>query len=222
VIPCLCSSPATAVCFLVSITVCFFYDESPAKKGQKYVCEFPLRRSAMYMSPLPSILLLALQAAAALAFAQPIKNLVTFGDSYTDVVNIALGAGGEPWPVYAAGYGNLSLFPFARSGATCSNGLTPRTFPSILEDELPTYLNSTANGTALDPSETLYTLWIGTNDVGVGALLTGQSVPSVSIVNTSSCAVSWVQKLYDSRARNFLLQNVGRGFSNCSSHASLL
>jgi len=161
------------------------------------------------MSPLPSILLrvLALQAATALAFKLPIKNLVTFCDSYTDVVNIAL-INGTPWPVYAADYGHLSLFPFARSGATCSNHLTPRVFPSVLEDELPTYLNATAHGTSLRPAETLYTLWIGTNDVGVGELLTGQSTPGVNIVNTSACVVSWVKELYDTGARNFLVQNM--------------
>jgi len=159
------------------------------------------------MSPYSTLLFIGFQAAITLAArTQPhIKNIVTFGDSYTDISVAPF----PLWPIYAADYGNLSMFDFARSGATCSNDLTPRVFPGVLGDELPAYANATAHGNVtLDASETLYTLWIGTNDLGVGELLTGQSVPGVSIVNTSACAVSWVKKLYDTGARNFYLQNI--------------
>lgn len=67
---------------------------------------------------------LAAYASATLKPLTPYKNLVTFGDSYTDVV--VTGDGGVSWPTYAAGYGNLNLFPFARAGATCSNNITFR------------------------------------------------------------------------------------------------
>ena len=101
--------------------------------------------------------------------------------------------------------------PFAKSGAPCSNNLTARPFPSLFEDELPLYFTQTANGSLkLDPAETIYTLWIGTNDVGDGALLTGHGAPGVTVVDTVTCAVNWVQTLYDSGARNFIFQNVGR------------
>ncbi|KAI0077023.1 carbohydrate esterase family 16 protein [Panus rudis PR-1116 ss-1] len=136
-----------------------------------------------------------------------IKNLVTFGDSYTDVVNT--GDGGTAWPVYAAGYSKTKLFPFARSGATCSNNLTFVNFPSVFESELPLYFDEVRNGTLhLRPEETMYTLWIGTNDVGATTILTGQQSPGVTIVDTVSCAVNWVKTLYDSGARNFIFQNM--------------
>ncbi|THH26384.1 hypothetical protein EUX98_g7799 [Antrodiella citrinella] len=137
-----------------------------------------------------------------------VKNLVTFGDSYTDVVET--GDGGTAWPVYAARDGRFQLFPFARSGATCSNNITPRAFPSVFEDELPLLFTEEANGTVrgLNPSDTIYTLWIGTNDVGVGALLTGNGRNSPTIVDTVSCAVNWVNTLYQKGARNFLFQNM--------------
>ena len=114
------------------------------------------------------------------------------------------------WPVFAAQDGSFSLFPFAKSGATCSNALTPRTFPSVFGDELPAYFAAKANGSLghLAPAETMYTLWIGTNDVGVGTLLTGQQTPGVTLVDTVSCAVDWVSTLYKSGARNFIFQNV--------------
>lgn len=138
-----------------------------------------------------------------------IKNLVTFGDSYTDTV--AVSNGGTQWPVYAAGYAHVDLFPFARSGATCSNNITFRPFPSVFESQLPTYFNATSGKNHLNPTETIYTLWIGTNDVGSGALLTGSD--NASLVDVTECMVNWVKTLHASGARNFLFQNVRELFS---------
>lgn len=136
-----------------------------------------------------------------------IRNLVTFGDSYSDVGSPA--DGGVAWPTYAAGYGHFNLFPFAKSGATCSNNLTNRPFPSVFESQLPLYFSEVANGTLkLNPDETIYTLWIGTNDVGRASLLTGDQMLGITIVDTVSCAVNWVKALYDKGARNFVFQNV--------------
>ncbi|KAF7790330.1 hypothetical protein EIP86_001285 [Pleurotus ostreatoroseus] len=136
-----------------------------------------------------------------------IKNLVTFGDSYTDVVQV--GDGGTAWPVYAARDGDFQLFPFARSGATCSNNITFRPAPSVFESQLPLYFTEKANGTLrLEPEETIYTLWIGTNDLGANALLTGGGTNGATVVDVMGCAVNWVKTLYQSGARNFLFQNM--------------
>jgi phospholipase/lecithinase/hemolysin len=139
-----------------------------------------------------------------------ITTLITFGDSYTDVGSPA--DGGQAWPVYAASYANLTLYPFAKSGATCSNNITNRPFPSLFESQLPTFFEEKANGTvktSRKEEEVLYTLWIGTNDVGDNGLLTGHGATGVTLVNTTSCAVNWVSVLYENGARNFLFQNVG-------------
>lgn len=90
-----------------------------------------------------------------------IKNLVTFGDSYTDIVSV--GDGGTAWPVYLAGYANLTLFPFAKSGAVCNQSLTPRSaFPAVVQDELPAYFDSVDAGNITgSANDTLFTLWIG-------------------------------------------------------------
>ncbi|TBU45278.1 hypothetical protein BD309DRAFT_1079441 [Dichomitus squalens] len=137
-----------------------------------------------------------------------IKNLVTFGDSYTDIDGHE--DGGTVWPVFAAQDGNFALFPFAKVGATYSNNLTFRPFPSLFESQLPTYFSEKSNGSlaVLRPENTIYTLWIGTNDVGANALLTGSQAPGVTLVDTATCAVNWVKTLYDSGARNFIFQNM--------------
>ncbi|KAF5381805.1 hypothetical protein D9615_005589 [Tricholomella constricta] len=152
---------------------------------------------------------LAIYAASALGAAgvrpKQVKNLVTFGDSYTDTV--ITGDGGVAWPIYAAGYAQVSLFPFARAGATCSNDITFRPFPSVFESQLPLYFTEKRNGSLkLDPKETIYTLWIGTNDLGVNSLVSGSN--KASIVDVAACMVNWVKVLYASGARNFLFQNM--------------
>ncbi|KAI0317843.1 GDSL lipase/acylhydrolase [Amylostereum chailletii] len=137
----------------------------------------------------------------------PFTTLVTFGDSYTDVVSV--GDGGTAWPVYAVGYANATLFPFARSGAPCSQHLTPRPFPSVFEDEIPAYTSEARNGTiSVNPDNTLYTLWIGTNDLGPNTLLTGGVVNDTTIVEVTECAVGWVNAMYKLGARSFLFQNI--------------
>ncbi|KAK0185023.1 GDSL lipase/esterase [Armillaria mellea] len=142
-----------------------------------------------------------------LSLAVQVKNLVTFGDSYTDITSMGDGPGGTMWPVYAAGYANLNLYPFARAGATCSNNITYRPFPSIFESQLPLYFAEKHNGSIkLDPTETLYTQWIGTNDIGVYSLVTGSN--NASIVDVVGCMVNWVRVLYKDGARNFLVQNM--------------
>ncbi|KAF7310354.1 Carbohydrate esterase family 16 protein [Mycena chlorophos] len=136
-----------------------------------------------------------------------IKHLVTFGDSYTDVV--LTGDQGTAWPVYAADYAHVALSPFARAGATCNNNLTFRPFPPVFGSQLPTYFDEVKNGTLhLPPEETIYTLWLGTNDLGVSALLTGSDAPSVSLVDVMECQMDWVKTLYASGARNFIFQNM--------------
>ena len=58
----------------------------------------------------------------------------------------------------------------------------------------------------------MYAIWIGTNDVGVNALLTdGIGVRSgVSIVEVRKCVVNVVETLYESGARNFVILNVSQ------------
>ena len=115
-------------------------------------------------------------------------------------------------------YGNFTLYPFAKSGATCSNYLTYRPFPPVFEYQLPLYFTEKYNGSLeLDPDSTMYTLWIGTNDVGVNSLIVGEGTPGSTVVNTTACAVNWVKTLYQNGARNFLFQNV-RSHHNYKAH----
>lgn len=155
--------------------------------------------------------LLAILAGACLTNAagltKPVQKVVVFGDSFSDT-----GIWGSLiWPDYLGNYLKIPISVFAKAGATCSNALTPRIWPDVIHNETSLYTTQRNNGTLgwLDPATTVYTLWIGTNDVGSGCLLTGDGAPGVSVVDTTTCAVNWVKSMYDSGARNFLFQNVG-------------
>jgi len=139
-----------------------------------------------------------------------IKNLVTFGDSYSDSSIYPAADGGYAWPTWVVDYAHINLYGLARDGATCSNALTPRDFPPIEEWQLPHYYGSLANGTIpyLDPEETMYVVWIGTNDVGVGQLISGPPNPDVSLVQVRQCAVNVVKQLYNGGARNFIFNSM--------------
>lgn len=104
----------------------------------------------------------------------------------------------------------------------CSNDITPRTwtsinapFPAIAQYELPAYLADSAyiepNGTRFmldDPASTVYSFWIGTNDLGNYAFLTDSQVPGTNIVSYLDCVYNQIQRVYDNGGRYFVLQNV--------------
>lgn len=152
-----------------------------------------------------------------------ITAFVPFGDSYTDTFSPS--NGGTAWPVYAVDYASktrerglpVELFPFARSGATCSNNITNRPFPSVFESQLPLWEQEKQNGTLgylknHGQDSALYFLWIGTNDVGDNGLLTGHGAPGVTLVDVTTCMINWVKVVYQNGGRNFMFTNVSGFF----------
>ncbi|KAF2443003.1 carbohydrate esterase family 16 protein [Karstenula rhodostoma CBS 690.94] len=137
-------------------------------------------------------------------------------------VSYKASTGGLVWPRYASIYTNSTLYNYAVSGAVCSNKITPRTwasinapFPDILGYELPAYLADSKyispNGTAFftgTPSTTVYTIWIGTNDVGNNAFLTDSQVAGKVLTDYVDCVYHVVDGLYQNGARYFVLLNL--------------
>jgi len=135
----------------------------------------------------------------------PVTTLVSFGDSYTDQIRIS--NGGTQWPVYASGYGHFSIIDVAVFGATCNQSQVNRPFP-IFPYQLNDYLNR-SRGMHLDFESTVFSIWIGTNDVGIFGLFNDNQAPGVSIVDVTYCStIEWVSTLYHLGARNFVLQNM--------------
>ena len=91
-------------------------------------------------------------------------------------------------------------------------------FPSVREYEIPAFLadmKTVRNGTktpyfspALSSSNTAYVMWIGTNDLGQGALFTDSQVPGVTITDYTDCIFKAIDSLYAAGGRYFVMHNV--------------
>lgn len=116
------------------------------------------------------------------------------------------------------------MYDYAISGASCSNLITPRTFtfegitvkfPSLLEYAVPAYIADSKYVTAsgqkfldIPPEETVYSIWIGTNDLGVDALLTDSQVANKTISDYIECVYTALDRIYANGARYFVLMNI--------------
>ncbi|KAL4920686.1 hypothetical protein BDW62DRAFT_176048 [Aspergillus aurantiobrunneus] len=137
----------------------------------------------------------------------------TSNDSYS---------GGYNWGHFASEIANLTRFNYAVSGAVCSNEITPRTYapidapyPSVLEYEVPAYI---ADSEYIDPSgnkfmnieqhETVYALWIGTNDIGNDAFLTDSQVKGTVIPDYIECVYKVLDEVYANGGRYFVIMNL--------------
>ncbi|RYO86937.1 hypothetical protein DL766_005976 [Monosporascus sp. MC13-8B] len=182
---------------------------------------------------------------------EDVKNLVVFGDSYTDEGRLSwfienggrppppgtsiptsnsTASGGYSWPYFASLALGATTFNYAVSGATCSNELTLRNleainapFPSVADYEVPAFLADTAY---MDPTtgtntlygadfteneranNTVYALWIGTNDLGANAFLTDSQERGATFADDFvDCIWRVFDSLYGAGGRRFVLFN---------------
>ncbi|KAJ3033295.1 hypothetical protein HDV00_006533, partial [Rhizophlyctis rosea] len=129
--------------------------------------------------------------------------------------------GGKSWARIASELSGIKLHNYAVSGSVCSNELTPKycsclktgiPFPSVTEYEVPAFFADQKvwqkQGKAINYKKTVFTIWIGTNDLGNGALTTNDQLYGSTLVDVTNCAVNLVKTLYKAGARNFIFQNV--------------
>lgn len=142
--------------------------------------------------------------------------------SLNKLQNYKSASGGRSWPQYVAQYSGANVYNYAVSGAVCSNDITPRTFaaidapfPAVEQYEIPAYVADSKyvdeNGTKFmdnPPDETVYSIFIGTNDLGNYAFISDAQVAGTTIVNYTDCVFGAIQSIYDNGGRYFVLQNV--------------
>jgi phospholipase/lecithinase/hemolysin len=126
-------------------------------------------------------------------------------------------SGGKAWGRYVAGLTGANYFNYAVSGATCSNDIIERDFPlihgpfpSVLEYEIPAYKADTAFNALYanrQADNTVYALWIGTNDLGYGAFLSDSQAPGSSISTFVDCIWEVFDNIYKTGGRHFVLLN---------------
>lgn len=164
-------------------------------------------------------------------------NLVTFGDSYTDEGRLgyffggngappagellppsnATASGGYVWPRIIAQNTGATSFNYAVSGATCSDDIVERylegigrNFPSVKEYQVPAFEADTETELygEVEADNTVYALWIGTNDLGGdGAMLTNRQVEGATLGDFIDCSFGVFDSVYAAGGRHFVLMN---------------
>ncbi|KAL6798847.1 carbohydrate esterase family 16 protein [Trichoderma sp. SZMC 28013] len=166
------------------------------------------------------------------------KYLVTFGDSYTDNGRLnyygshqahgpppgvlptetnVTASGGLTWPQYVRSNTGATLYDYAISGATCDNnnvarwaGFLNANFPSIITDEIPSFKKDrkTALYRGVTAANTVYALWIGTNDLSYTGILSDSQVAGTNITTYTNCLWSTFDAIYATGGRRFVLLNL--------------
>ncbi|GAP88023.1 putative acetyl esterase [Rosellinia necatrix] len=130
-------------------------------------------------------------------------------------------SGGNSWPYYASEELGAAIYNYAISGAVCSNEIVYRhldaingPFPSVIDYQVPAfqadveYAENTTNTTFLQnrtAENSVYALWIGTNDLGNGGFLLDKQVPGNTISDYIDCIWSAFDGIYSTGARRFAI-----------------
>ncbi|KAJ4294858.1 hypothetical protein N0V88_005095 [Collariella sp. IMI 366227] len=126
-------------------------------------------------------------------------------------------SGGFSWAQFAAQGADAKLMDYAVSGAVCSNKIVSRhfayinrSFPAILDDEMPSF-QADVGFRSLYPwrtgQNTVYAVWIGTNDLGFDAFLSDSQTPGKTISDFVGCVWSVFDNIYKTGGRRFVLLN---------------
>ncbi|KAI1258924.1 carbohydrate esterase family 16 protein [Xylariaceae sp. FL1019] len=167
----------------------------------------------------------------------PVKNLFVFGDSYSDEGQLSYytshndsapppgtvlptsndtASGGYTWPYFTSKKLGAKTYNYAVSGAVCSNDIVSRWFPSVTEYQVPTfqadvkYARNTPNTTFFQDrtaDNSVYALYVGTNDLGVDGFLRDLQVEGKVITDYIECIWSVFDSIYASGGRRLILFN---------------
>lgn len=166
-----------------------------------------------------------------------LENLVTFGDSYTDEGRLSYfidhrkappvgqmlppssstASGGAAWGRIVANATGANYYNYAVSGAQCTNNMDSRNldyigapFPSVLEYEVPVFEQDVRHQDLYPdrrPDNTVYALWIGTNDLGIDGLLGDKNKEGTTITTYLDCVWEVLDRVYRTGGRHFVLMN---------------
>ncbi|KAL4804386.1 GDSL Lipase/Acylhydrolase family protein [Aspergillus unguis] len=154
------------------------------------------------------------------------SSLVVFGDSYTDngvysytppVANQSTerSTGGRVWPDYIQQYTGVNLYDYAVSGAVCDAVIANDPRNGIKQDQLASfdadahYRDEQGKPALLkNPKETVYTVWIGTNDLGYAGFLTEVQPKGMALRYFTDCVYEVLDAVYAAGGRAFVLLNM--------------
>lgn len=131
--------------------------------------------------------------------------------------------GGVTWDRWVADYTGAKLYDYAVAGAVCDNNIVYRylasvfgPFPDVVYEVNAfiadvKYINESTKTNTLytdrRSDNTVYSIWIGTNDLGEGAFLTDSSNNGTTIVDYVDCVYDRLDSVYKTGGRYFVIMN---------------
>jgi hypothetical protein len=131
--------------------------------------------------------------------------------------------GGVTWDRWVSNYTSAKLYNYAVSGAVCDNnqiyrylGAINGPFPDVVYEVNAfiadsKFVNATTHTNTLytnrKSDNTVYSMWIGTNDLGSYAFLTDSSLNQTTIPDYVDCIYSRFDQIYTNGGRYFVLMN---------------
>lgn len=133
-------------------------------------------------------------------------------------------SGGYVWARLVSFATGAKLYNYAVSGATCSNAIVSRYYAAIKADfpdvvyEVGAftadakYINNATGTNTLytdrQEGNSVYSIWIGTNDLGEGGFMIDSSVNQTAIPAYVDCVFGALDGIYAAGARYFVLMNM--------------
>jgi phospholipase/lecithinase/hemolysin len=129
----------------------------------------------------------------------------------------ATASGGLAWGQFVAKATGAAYQNYGISGATVSNKIVSRyfdligqDFPSILEYQIPAFEADIASGTLYEnraADNTVYAIWIGTNDLGENAMLTNDNAPGTTLTSFVEGVWKTIDHVHAAGGRHIVLLN---------------
>ncbi|CAM0139189.1 unnamed protein product [Umbelopsis sp. WA50703] len=132
--------------------------------------------------------------------ASAIKNLVVFGDSYSDIGNVGIFTDNANWVQDLSYAWNAALYDYAYGGATCDNSIEQYVQVPSASEQVANYI-ANDKGKDINATESVYALFIGINDANIFNATRTQSV-----ADCVSQQMRSLQQAYG--ARTFLILNL--------------
>lgn len=126
-------------------------------------------------------------------------------------------SGGYTWARFVANQTGATLYDYAINGAICTERISKRLItptiyaPSVLELEMSAFKDDLPFKKLYPnrrPDNTVYTLWIGTNDIGISGFLDGVQLPGKTISEYVDCNWEVFDNIYKTGGRRFVLFNL--------------
>lgn len=131
--------------------------------------------------------------------------------------------GGFTWDRWVSNYTGAKLYNYAVSGAVCDNNIIYRylsyihgPFPDVVYEVDAfkadiAYINASTGTNTLytdrKADNTVYSMWIGTNDLGDSAFMTDSQVNDTAIPDYIDCIYDRFDSIYAAGGRYFVLMN---------------